>query len=150
MWYGCCVSVLCQWGNQVNPTKDREVNSQLLCPSVSAHTGIHLAVRRPVMPHRKTLMDPPSILPFLLSLSAFPPPSVCHLLHPSNSLAPYTISHTEFTSPLHLLPRSCFGCMVQGVACQRATPSSRKGSTRKCVFQIRLVPSWNMRYTVIC
>lgn len=67
VWYQCCVSVMCQWGIQVNPTKD-EVSSQLLCPSVSTPIGIHLAVQHSVTPHSKMLMDSPSILPFLLSL----------------------------------------------------------------------------------
>ncbi|CAB1458811.1 unnamed protein product [Pleuronectes platessa] len=68
----------------------------LHCPLVLAQhpstpTGIHLAVWHSVTPHRKTLMDSPWILPFLLSslslpFSALPPPSVYHLLNPPNSL----------------------------------------------------------------
>lgn len=112
----CVVPVLCQhmcqWGIQVNPTKDGGVNSQLLCPSLSTPTGIHLAVRRSVTPHRKTLMDSPSIVPFSsLSLStsllsALPPPSVCHLLHPSNFLAPM-LPQVQFDFTPLPLPLNC-------------------------------------------
>lgn len=89
----CCVRVcVCQWGTQVNPTEEAGVNDQLLCPSVSTPAGIHLAVRHSVTPHRKRLMDSPSVLPSLLSLYVSllrPPTSICwpsalsfHLPHP--------------------------------------------------------------------
>ena len=119
------VSALCVNGAFRCIQQKTEVSGELLCPSASTPTGIHLAVWRSVTPHRKTLMDSPWILPFLLSPRASPlcpPASIC-LPSAQSSQLPRRChvtprSHFDFTrlpQPLHLPRRSCLGSRRQGV-----------------------------------
>lgn len=131
---------MCQWGINVNPTKDGGVNKQLLCRSPGTPTGIHLTVRRSVTLHRETLMDSPSILPFLLSLSAslssaLLPPSVCHLLHPFKFPTPMPpcvqFDFTLLPQLLHILLSVVFGLLGTEVwlsGCARKHRTKKKRS----------------------
>lgn len=73
----------------------------------------------------------PALSPLFLRLfSALPPPSVCHLLHPSKFL-PLILPHVQldFTllpQPLHLLCHSCLCCLVQEFDCQDLQESAGK------------------------
>lgn len=80
----CCTGVVSAFVSMRHPgefnKKDGGVKNQLLRPSPSTPTGIHLAVQCSVTPHGKALMDSPSILPFLLSFYVSllrPPASIC-------------------------------------------------------------------------
>lgn len=153
---GGCVSVcvvpalcqrMCQWGIQVKPTKDGGVNSQLLCPSESTPTGIHLTVRRSVTPHRKMLMDSPSILPFLLSFYVSPlspPASVCLPSVPSFQVPrSHVTSRTVWIHPSptasSLALSLMFGVLGTGVWLSGSARKHRKGDPYLLIQSVHLL-----------
>lgn len=131
---------MCQWGIQVNPTKDGGVNSQLLCPSVST-TYRHLS-SCPALCHASQgdadgftldlalspLSPRLSSLPSRLHLSA-----ICSILLTSSLpcyltdslISPF--SHSLFTYFITHVG----GCLLQGFYCQDPQESTGKHAFQK-------------------